>query len=57
MAEFKPHPDLPPPVATVGVIGWMRQNLFSSWFNSLLTIFSAYLVYVTLVPLFNWAFI
>ncbi len=27
-----------PPVASVGVLGWLRKNLFSSWINSLLTI-------------------
>ena len=23
-----------PPVATTGLIGWLRVNLFSSWFNT-----------------------
>ena len=31
-------PDLPPPATSVGVVGWLRRNLFSSWLNSLLTV-------------------
>ena len=29
---YKPgnYPDLPPPPGTVGVYGWIKQNLFSS---------------------------
>ena len=53
----KPQPDLPPPASTVGVLGWMRQHLFSSWLNTALTAFALYLLYITLVPLISWAFI
>lgn len=34
-----------PPVTSVGVIGWLRQNLFSSWFNALLTLVALYVIY------------
>ncbi len=27
-----------PPIASVGVVGWLRKNLFNGWLNSLLTI-------------------
>ena len=27
-----------PPIATTGILGWIRLNLFSGWFNSILTI-------------------
>lgn len=50
-------PDLPPPLLSVGVLGWLRANLFSSWFNSLLTLFAAYLVWLIIPPLIQWAFI
>ena len=33
-------PDMPPPVKTVGVLARMRANLFSSWLNTLLTLFA-----------------
>ena len=31
-------PPPPPPASTVGYVGWLRQNLFSSWGNSILTV-------------------
>ena len=34
------HPDLPPPPGTVGVVGWLKNNLFSSLSNSILTLLS-----------------
>ena len=56
MAEFVPHPELPPPASSVGVIGWLRRNLFAGWLNSLLTVAALYLVVTALPPLLNWAF-
>jgi len=49
------HPDLPPPPGTVGLVGWLRRNLFSSVVNSVLTIGTiAFLVW--LIPtVLNWA--
>jgi len=55
--EFERHPDLPPPTMTVGVIGWLRNNLFSSVPNTLLTLLALYLLYISIPPLFQWAFI
>ncbi len=46
-----------PPVASVGVVGWARANLFSSWFNSLLTIAVIITLWYTLIPFFRWAII
>ena len=48
-------PDLPPPPMSVGVMAWLRSNLFSSWFNTLLTLFAAYLVWLIIPPLLQWA--
>ncbi len=55
-AEFEPgqHPDMPPPVATTGIIGWMRANLFSSPLNAILTLGAIYLIYLTVPPLLSW---
>ena len=50
-------PQSPPPVSTVGIVGWMRQNLFSSPFNTALTLLTLYLLYSVVPPLFQWAFI
>ena len=48
-------PDLPPPSASVGVVAWMRSNLFSSWLNTLLTLFAIYLIWLMVPPLLKWA--
>ena len=29
---------LPPPRTVVGPVAWLRENLFSSWLNSLVTV-------------------
>ena len=47
---------LAPPVTEVGVIGWLRGNLFNSWFNSLLTIAVLLLLWQLVPPFFSWAF-
>jgi len=48
------HPDLPPPPGTTGWVGWLRASLFSSWLNAILTVVSAYIVYVVVAGLFTW---
>lgn len=49
--------DIQPPRASVGVIGWLRANLFNSWFNSLLTLAILLLFSQTIPPFVRWAFI
>ena len=51
------HPDLPPPVNTVGVIGWVRRNLFPSATNTFLTLLAAYFLYLVIPPLIDWMFL
>ncbi|MGQ7815362.1 amino acid ABC transporter permease [Metapseudomonas furukawaii] len=48
-------PDQPPPRTTVGAVGWLRNNLFSNWFNTLLTLLAIYLVWLIVPPLLKWA--
>ena len=49
------RPSLPPPRLSVGVVGWLRSNLFSSWFNTLLTLLAIYLIWLIVPPLLKWA--
>ena len=51
------HPNLPPPVNTVGIVHWLRASLFSNWYNTILTLVSLYLIIKLLPPLLDWAFI
>ena len=48
------HPDLPPPVRTTGVLGWVRINLLSSPLNIALTVTSIWLVWSIVPPALNW---
>jgi general L-amino acid transport system permease protein len=50
-------PDLKPPVTRVGIIGWIRGNLFNGVFNSLLTLLVLYGLWKIVPPLFEWAFV
>ena len=42
------------PRVSVGFIGWLRANLFSSWLNSALTLVSLYLIIAFLVQALPW---
>lgn len=46
-----------PPVSDVGIIGWLKSNLFNGWLNSTLTIVVGYILYLTIPPLIDWAFL
>lgn len=48
--------DLPPPASEVGVIGWMRKNLFSSIPYTILTLFAIYLIWIVVPPILDFAF-
>jgi len=45
---------LPPPLSETSVLGWMKKNLFSSVFNSLLTFVTLYIVYMVVKGLWVW---
>ena len=48
--------ELPPPRLDVGVVGWAHANLFSSWFNSLLTVVAGALTIIALWYGLKWVF-
>ena len=46
-----------PPVPTTPfakAVLWARKNLFSSWFNSLLTLFCLWVIWAVIPPALNW---
>ena len=51
---FRPKPDQPPPPATVGVLGWLHQNLFYSLASTALTLIGIYLLYQLGAFLWDW---
>ncbi|TYC50404.1 amino acid ABC transporter permease [Rhodobacterales bacterium] len=50
-------PSLAAPASTSGAIGWMRQNLFSSVGNTILTIIGILIAYSLFAPLIQFALI
>lgn len=47
-------PPSPPPVSETGIVKWMRENLFSSVTNSVLTIAALYAIYAILSGSMPW---
>ena len=48
--------DSGPPCLTPGIIGWLRTNLLSTWYNTLLTVLLTGLIVLALGPLLHWLF-
>lgn len=42
------------PKKTMGTVQWMKKNLFSTWYNALLSLVVAYLVVTSAEPLIRW---
>ncbi|WP_170419415.1 amino acid ABC transporter permease [Ruegeria atlantica] len=49
-------PEQAPPASEVGIVGWIRHNLFSGWFNSILTVLSLYAIWYVLSGVLPWTF-
>ena len=47
-------PEQPAPNAAIGPVRWARDNLFSGWFNTLLTLVAAYVVWTLLQHIWPW---
>ena len=50
-----PKEQLPPPIERIPILRWLRQNLFSSWFNAILTIVAAAVIFTVVFGLLRWA--
>jgi general L-amino acid transport system permease protein len=46
-----------PPIASIGVIGWIRGNLFSSPGNTILTLIILSILWFSVLPFLKWAFL
>lgn len=55
--EVGNHPDFPPPVKQGNVLVWIKKNLFSTWYDSLLTLAFGYVLYLLLPVAISWVFI
>ena len=46
---------LKPPALEVGVLGWLKKNLFATWYDALLTVISVAFICAVLYGVGNWA--
>ncbi len=46
-----------PPIATTGLVAWVRQNLFSSWLSTAVTLALGYVILKWTVGFVEWAFL
>lgn len=56
MQTFQPSPSRPPPTNQIGLIAWMKNNLFSSIPNTVATIFILAILANLLPGLLDWLF-
>ena len=54
-AVYQPISARPAPAHTIGVLAWLRANLFAGWQNSLATVFVLAVAAYYLPPMFEWA--
>jgi general L-amino acid transport system permease protein len=52
--RHQPLPELEPPSTQTGPVRWMRENLFNTWFNSILTLLVIYVIYQLLAATLPW---
>ncbi len=52
--ETSQHPELPPPRTEVGVLGWVKHNLFSSPLNAIMTLLAIWFLWTLIPPLLDW---
>ena len=45
-----------PPITEAGVLGWLKKNLFSTWYDVLMTVGSIALIYWVLRGVIEWAY-
>jgi general L-amino acid transport system permease protein len=46
-----------PPRTSIGIIGWIKENLFSTPFNTILTLIIAVILWFSIIPFIQWAFV
>ena len=57
-AIVRPHRQpSPPPLGATPAATWLRQNFFSSWYSTIITLALAWVIWQVVFFLVNWAFI
>ena len=50
-------PARPEPLSETSVLGWLQKNLFSSVFNTILTVMALFIIYLTVSGVYVWGFV
>jgi len=45
------------PIRKIGALAWLKENLFNTWYNSVLTMLTLLALYYVIPPFVQWAFI
>ena len=56
MSELEHTQEIKPPHSSKAVLPWLKENLFSTWYNTLLTLFALGIMYFVLKGILVWAF-
>ena len=56
MSELEHTQEIKPPHSSKAVLPWLKENLFSTWYNTLLTLFALGIVCFVLKGILVWAF-
>ncbi len=56
MEERESNQAIRPPTASKNILQWLKENLFNTWYNTLLTFLAAGFLYVVLTGILTWAF-
>ncbi len=54
--KFSPLPDQPAPITTIGPIAWIKYNLFSSFFNIVVTLLISTGLFLVVPDALDWLF-
>ena len=56
MEEQAPNPVVKPPTESKGILRWLKENLFNTWYNALFSLLAIVFLYVVFKGLLTWAF-
>ena len=56
MEEQSPNIEIKPRTESKGILRWLKENLFNTWYNALLTFLGVVFLYVVFKGILTWAF-
>ena len=56
MEERTTNPIIRPPTESKGILRWLKENLFNTWYNALFTLLAIVFLYVLLKEILIWGF-